>query len=90
MKKTADLSSDLVVVKGSATVAFDKVGNEAVSPVTIRPDRDSTLTFKISSAFRRRFRQCAFEADIKLNELLIQALDAWEEKHGVKNQSSRG
>lgn len=42
------------------------------------------LAFKVSPAFRKRFRQRAANADIKLNELLFEALDAWEEKRGIK------
>jgi hypothetical protein len=42
------------------------------------------LAFKVPSQFRRRFRQRAVNADLKLNELLFAALDAWEEKHGFK------
>jgi hypothetical protein len=42
---------------------------------------NAPLNFKVDQDFRRRFRQRAAEADLKLNELLRQALDAWEEKH---------
>jgi hypothetical protein len=42
------------------------------------------LAFKVSPAFRKRFRQRAANADLKLNELLFAALDAWEEKQGLK------
>ena len=42
------------------------------------------LAFKVSPAFRRRFRQRAANADLKLNELLFAALEAWEEKQGLK------
>ena len=42
------------------------------------------LAFKVPAAFRKRFRQRAANADLKLNELLFAALDAWEEKHEVK------
>jgi hypothetical protein len=42
------------------------------------------LAFKVPPAFRRRFRQRAADADLKLNELLFEALDAWEEKRGLK------
>ena len=42
------------------------------------------LAFKVSPAFRKRFRQRAANADLKLNELLFEALDAWEEKRGIK------
>ena len=41
------------------------------------------LAFKVSPAFRKRFRQRAANADLKLNELLFAALDAWEEKHDL-------
>jgi hypothetical protein len=42
------------------------------------------LAFKVSPAFRKRFRQRAANADLKLNELLFAALDAWEEKQGLR------
>ena len=42
------------------------------------------LAFKVPPAFRRRFRQGAADADLKLNELLFEAFDAWEEKRGSK------
>lgn len=42
------------------------------------------LAFKVSPAFRKRFRQRAADADLKLNELLFEALDAWEEKQGLR------
>ena len=43
------------------------------------------LAFKVSPTFRKRFRQRAANADLKLNELLFEALDAWEEKRGLKS-----
>lgn len=43
------------------------------------------LAFKVSPAFRKRFRQRAANSDLKLNELLFAALDAWEEKNGLKS-----
>ena len=42
------------------------------------------LAFKVSPAFRKRFRQRAADADLKLNELLFEALDAWEAARGLK------
>lgn len=42
------------------------------------------LAFKVPPAFRKRFRQRAVSADLKLNELLFAALDAWEEKQGLR------
>ncbi len=46
------------------------------------------LAFKVPPEFRKRFRQRAFEADMKLNELLFAALDAWEEKRGIIGNNS--
>lgn len=70
-KKTADLSAGLVATKGQAATA---TATAASAP----------LNFKVSPDFHRRFRQRAAVADLKLNQLLQQALDAWEEKHGLK------
>lgn len=69
-KKSADLSSSLVAVKGQA------------SPATLSP-ASAPLNFKVDTEFRRRFRQRAAEADLKLNELLREALEAWEQKRGL-------
>ncbi len=41
------------------------------------------LAFKVPPEFRKRFRQRAVNADLKLNELLFAALAAWEEKNGI-------
>ena len=41
------------------------------------------LAFKVSPDFRKRFRQRAVAADLKLNELLFAALAAWEMKHAA-------
>lgn len=58
-------------------------------PVVARPEAVKTenleaLAFKVPPVFRKRFRQRAVTADLKLNELLFEALDAWEEKKGLK------
>jgi hypothetical protein len=39
------------------------------------------LAFKVPPEFRRRFKQRAATADLKLNELLFAALAAWEERN---------
>lgn len=49
-----------------------------------RTENLEALAFKVSAAFRKRFRQRAVNADLKLNELLFEALDAWEEKRALK------
>ncbi|MBV9504761.1 MAG: hypothetical protein JO323_07115 [Acidobacteriia bacterium] len=58
-------------------------------PVAVVHDETKTenleaLAFKVPPSFRKRFRQRAVEADLKLNELLFEALDAWEEKKRKK------
>lgn len=42
------------------------------------------LAFKVPPSFRKRFRSRAAEVDMKLNELLFAAFDAWESKQGFK------
>jgi len=49
-------------------------------PESVRTENLEALAFKVPPAFRKRFRQCAVSADLKLNELLFEALDAWEKK----------
>lgn len=86
-KKTADLSAGLVATKGQA-----KVGSDATSrqPEPETPSASSSpLNFKVSPEFRRRFRQCAAGADLKLNELLRQCLDAWEEKYNARQHEKK-
>lgn len=80
-KKTADLSPGLVAVKGQAVVGADAPARHLEAEPVEASVKVSPLNFKVDAAFRRRFRQRAAEADLKLNELLRQALDAWEEKH---------
>lgn len=51
---------------------------------SVRTENLEGLAFKVSPAFRKRFKQRAVNADLKLNELLFESLDAWEEKRGLK------
>jgi hypothetical protein len=54
------------------------------APPPVRAQNLEALAFKVSPAFRKRFRKRAVEADLKLNELLFEALDAWEQHKGLK------
>ena len=59
-----------------------------VEPQPATPEKTTTanleaLAFKVPPAFRRRFRQRAANADLKLKQLLFEALEAWEEKHAL-------
>ncbi len=86
-KKPADLSSSLVAVKGKAAVPPDATGRQPevaqVAPA-VTTAASAPLNFKVDPDFRRRFRQRAADADLKLNALLREALDAWEEKRGLR------
>lgn len=50
----------------------------------VKTENLQALAFKVPPVFRKRFKQRAVTADLKLNELLFEALDAWEEKQGIK------
>ncbi len=86
-KKTSPLSAGLVATKGQAAVGSDATPRQPETPT--ESSSTSPLNFKVSPEFRRRFRQRAAEADLKLNQLLRQALDAWEEKQGIKADSTK-
>jgi len=79
-KKTADLSASLVALKGGATAPSDATGRQ-IEP---GPAASAPLNFKVDPEFRRRFRERAAGADLKLNELLREALEAWEQRRGLK------
>ncbi len=46
------------------------------------------LAFKVPPEFRKRFRQRAADSDIKLNELLFAAFDAWERQQAEIGKNS--
>lgn len=52
---------------------------------SVRTENLEALAFKVPPLFRKRFRQRAVAADLKLNELLFEALDAWEKAKGFKS-----
>lgn len=54
----------------------------------VKTENLEALAFKVPPTFRKRFRQRAVAADLKLNELLFEALDAWEERRGLKGKNS--
>ena len=71
----------------SAAPAAPKRGGasaEEARPAPVRTENLQSLAFKVPPAFRKRFRQRAAASDLKLNELLFEALAAWEEKQGLK------
>jgi len=87
---------DLAALTSEAAAPMTEASQRAAPPASVRAMATSAaevptktanlqaLAFKVSPAFRKRFRQRAADADMKLNELLFQALDAWEEKRGLR------
>ena len=63
--KPADLAPHLIGTKGNVERPQTGTSNEP-------------LTFKVSAEFKRRFRMAAADRGIRLNELLVQAFEAWE------------
>lgn len=55
-----------------------------VVEAAMKTENLEALAFKVPKAFRKRFKQRATNADLKLNQLLFEALDAWEDKNGIK------
>lgn len=82
-KKSADLSPSLVAVKGQASPSADATARQSGSSPAPAAAGSAPLNFKVPPEFRRRFRQRAAEADLKLNELLREALEAWEQRRGL-------
>lgn len=74
-------SPSTATVAPPALRAVPKVVRE---PEPVKTENLEGLSFKVSPDFRRRFRSRAVAADLKLNELLAEALKAWEEKRGLK------
>jgi hypothetical protein len=52
--------------------------------LAVNDDQFETLNFKVPLEFRKRFKRRAVEANLKLYELLFEALDAWEQQKGHK------
>jgi hypothetical protein len=79
-------------VQRTAPTVAAPLGNspaEIPAPTKKVPSADlQPLAFKVPPEFRKRFRQRAANADLKLNELLFAAFDAWEEQQGLKVKKS--
>ncbi len=75
-------AATLTVVPKAPSAPRKREGAQAPEPT---PSANlEALAFKVSPAFRTRFRTRAAEANLKLNELLFEALDAWEARQGFK------
>lgn len=72
----------------TATSTLGMAETSAVQPAKTATANLQALAFKVPPEFRKRFRQRAANADMKLNELLFAALDAWEDKQGLLEKNS--
>lgn len=63
---------------------ISQLPKKSVRSVEVKTENLEALAFKVPAVFRKRFKKRAVDADIKLNALLFEALDAWEEKRGIK------
>lgn len=96
MSKRPPLNLDALTAEQAAPMpeAVQRVARTAEPPaplpksiarqLKVSTENLDALAFKVPTAFRKRFQQRAVHADLKQNELLFEALDAWEEKHGLK------
>lgn len=81
MKKQAlSLTPEHIKTKATpAAPASDSVGRDIAEKEKI-----VDLNFKVEISFRRRFKHCANQHDLTNIELLRKALEAWEEKQGMR------
>lgn len=77
-KKHAPLSSGLVASKGQAKPAADATGRGA-APEPAEAQAGVPLNFRVTPAFRREFKMFAAAHDLKLNQLLHRAFEAFRD-----------
>jgi hypothetical protein len=80
MKKPAADLSALVATKGAASPTQD-MPTRATAPATAADETKGSggepLNFRVPADFRRRFKTYAAQHDMKLNELLYKAFEAY-------------
>jgi hypothetical protein len=52
------------------------------NPARQEPERDETITFRVSASVKRRIRMFAASHDMRLGELLQKAFEEYEAQHG--------
>ena len=77
VQRMAPASEAAESVRSAKKAARPRVGHVGTANL-------EALAFKVSPSFRKRFRSRAAEADMKLNELLFAAFDAWEAQQNFK------
>ena len=70
--------------RGVSAAAPTPKAKQPLAPEYVPTANLQALAFKVPPGFRKRFRERAASADLKLNEWLFAAFAAWEEKSGFK------
>lgn len=81
-KPAADLSA-LVATKGAAAPTKDMPTRATAAAEATSNETKGTgepLNFRVPAEFRRRFKTYAAQHDMKLNELLYKAFEAYEKR----------
>ena len=83
-KVDLDKMKGLLATKGAsavpATDAMQRGETQQVAKTIASNDEIVNLSFKVPGEFRKRFKLAAVHAGITQNELVIQALSAWEHR----------
>ncbi len=83
-KSVAQLSANLVAVKGAATPVQDMPPRSPAMETSTAEHESGLqpLNFRISAEFRREFKTYAAAHDLKLNELLKRAFESYRKQQG--------
>ena len=73
-----------IAPRGVSAAALVPKAKQPLAPEHVPTANLQALAFKVPPGFRKRFRERAASADLKLNELLFAAFAAWEEKNGLE------
>jgi hypothetical protein len=83
MSKRPELVAGLIATKGSAAPAAD-MPTRAPAAVASKEEGEnlSPMNFKVPADFRRTFKTYAASHDLKQNELLFRAFEAYRKQQG--------
>ncbi len=73
--KPADLAPHLIGTKGQVQKPSPSASSAQATSAPNEP-----LNFKMPPAFKREFKVAAVSRGLRLNELLVEAFEAWKEK----------
>lgn len=82
-RPTFDLDSITAVAAVPLPEAAQRQPSSIAAKKTMTAELEP-LAFKVPPAFRKRFKDRAYSADLKLVDLLTEALDSWERERGIQ------